>query len=337
LNVTAVGPTASSYLTVWPTGVTQPLASNLNFVAGETVANLVVVPLGSSGQVSIFNGSGSTNVVVDVAGWFGSVSAGSSAGEYVAGLNPTRIADTRSGSGQPYAGDTLAAGASLTVAGFSTAPSSSAAALALNVTVTNTQSSGYLTVYPAGTTRPLASNLNWTSGQTVAGRVLSETNSAGSFTLYNGSSGTVDIVVDESGWFTNSLGGGGGVFTPVTPDRLADTRSGSGEPDAGASPGPNDGDVPVAVAGVGNVPDESVEAAMLNVTVTNTASPGFLSAADDNNWSGGAPDWSDLNWLAGQTVPNSTLADVGFDGNVDIVNGSGGAAAVVVDVSGWFS
>ena len=39
LNVTAVAPTASSYMTVWPTGEPQPLASNLNFTPGQTVPN----------------------------------------------------------------------------------------------------------------------------------------------------------------------------------------------------------------------------------------------------------------------------------------------------------
>jgi hypothetical protein len=337
LNVTAVGPSASGYLTVWQTGVTQPLASNLNFAPGQTVANLVVVPLSTSGQVSIFNASGSTNVVVDVAGWFGPATGGSSAGEYVSAPSPTRIADTRSTSGEPYAGETLAAGGTLTVAGFSDAPQVSSNALALNVTVTDTSAGGYLTVYPAGTTRPVASNLNWTAGQTVAGRVLSQTDTTGSVTVYNGSSGTVDVIVDESGWFTASGASGGGLFTPVTPTRMADTRSGSGEPDAGSAPAPDDGDVAVNVAGVGNVPDEDVQAAMLNVTVTDTTASGFLSAADDDNWSGEAPSWSDLNWLAGQTVANSTVGDVGDDGAIDLVNGSTGSADVVVDVSGWFS
>jgi hypothetical protein len=70
LNVTVTQPTAAAYLTVYPAGVTRPLASNLNFVAGETVANVVVVPVGAGGQVSIFNSLGSTQVVVDVVGWF---------------------------------------------------------------------------------------------------------------------------------------------------------------------------------------------------------------------------------------------------------------------------
>ena len=71
INVTATGATAPTFLTVWPTGIARPLASNLNLAAGETVPNLVVVPVGTLGNVSIYNNTGSTHVVVDVVGWYG--------------------------------------------------------------------------------------------------------------------------------------------------------------------------------------------------------------------------------------------------------------------------
>src|SRR5262249_54214712 len=58
LNVTVTGATASSFLTVWPTGARQPTASNLNFVAGQTVPNLVEVGLSPNGQVTLFNAAG---------------------------------------------------------------------------------------------------------------------------------------------------------------------------------------------------------------------------------------------------------------------------------------
>ncbi len=70
LNVTVVDPTAASHLTVWPHGAAMPTASNLNFAAGATVPNLVMAKVGSQGQVSIANNTGSTHVVVDVVGWY---------------------------------------------------------------------------------------------------------------------------------------------------------------------------------------------------------------------------------------------------------------------------
>jgi hypothetical protein len=71
LNVTAVTPTTQSYLTVWPTGPGRPLASNLNYTAGQTVPNLVVVRVGLGGKISLYNHDGTVDLVADVAGWYG--------------------------------------------------------------------------------------------------------------------------------------------------------------------------------------------------------------------------------------------------------------------------
>jgi hypothetical protein len=71
LNVTVANPTAASDLVIWPDGATKPVASDLNFVPAQTVPNLVVVKLSSTGQMDIFNAFGSTNVIVDVVGWYG--------------------------------------------------------------------------------------------------------------------------------------------------------------------------------------------------------------------------------------------------------------------------
>jgi hypothetical protein len=70
LNVTVTNTTKPSFLTVWPDDATKPTASDLNWVAGETVPNLVVVKLGADGGVKIFNAAGSVDVVVDVSGWY---------------------------------------------------------------------------------------------------------------------------------------------------------------------------------------------------------------------------------------------------------------------------
>src|ERR1700674_5165185 len=71
LNVTVEGATQASDLVVYPDGTSWPLASDLNFVAGQTVPNLVIVKLSASGKIDIGNGRGSTSVIVDVVGWDG--------------------------------------------------------------------------------------------------------------------------------------------------------------------------------------------------------------------------------------------------------------------------
>ena len=70
LNVTVTAPTEAGFLTVYPAGEGRPLASNLNFVAGQTVPNLVTAKLGTGGHLSLYNATGNTSVIADVAGWF---------------------------------------------------------------------------------------------------------------------------------------------------------------------------------------------------------------------------------------------------------------------------
>ena len=70
LNVTAVDASASTYLTVWPSGITPPTASTLNVRQGRSLPNLVIVPVGADGSVSILNAFGSVDLVVDILGWF---------------------------------------------------------------------------------------------------------------------------------------------------------------------------------------------------------------------------------------------------------------------------
>lgn len=71
LNVTTVGPTANSFLVLWPEDVTRPLAANLNMAGGSTPTNNKVdVALSSSGQFRMFNKAGTTDVVIDVLGYF---------------------------------------------------------------------------------------------------------------------------------------------------------------------------------------------------------------------------------------------------------------------------
>ncbi len=70
LNVTVTQPTGGGYLTVFPNGVARPTASNLNFVAGQTVPNQVIAAVGTGGAINLFNYGGRTHVIVDLMGWY---------------------------------------------------------------------------------------------------------------------------------------------------------------------------------------------------------------------------------------------------------------------------
>ncbi len=325
LNVTVTQGTRAGVLTVYPAGLGSPPTSNLNWVKGETVPNLVTVPLSPGGAVGIVNRSaGAVDVVVDVEGYYAAPVSG--AGQYAA-LPPARILDTRYGTGGimgPIAGGQTIA---VQVTGRGGVPASGVAAVVLNVTVTQTTRSGFLTAYPVGVARPTASNVNWVKGETVANRVMVPVGTNGQVALYN-SYGDTQMVVDVSGYLTTQAVAAGtdGLFVPVAPHRLLDTRV------THQTLGPGQV-LTVPVAGQAGVPASGATAAVMNVTVTDTTTAGYLTV-----YPAGVPrpTASDINWVKGETVPNMAVPRLGSGGAIAVYN-SYGHTDVVIDVVGWFS
>lgn len=203
LNVTSTGATGNGHLRVYATGATLPLASNLNFTTGRNVANEVLVKPGTNNQVSIFNGShaGATHVVVDVIGYVagGTVSRGT-AGLQTA-VTPHRLLDTRYKIGTRTVAKVAARGTRVVrVVGVDGVPATASAAV---VTVTATDSSrvGFATVY-AGPTRPLTSILNFVVGIDIANMMITPISRNGTITIFNGSAGPTDLVIDISAYIT---------------------------------------------------------------------------------------------------------------------------------------
>jgi hypothetical protein len=162
------------------------------------------VKVGTGGSVSFYNGAGSVDVVADVGGWFtdGSTAA---TGSLFVGVTPARILDTRDGTGGvPIA--PLGSNATMvaSVAGHGGVPAMTAAtpptAVVLNVTVAGPTAASYLTTWPDGATKPLASDLNWVSGETVPNLVVVKLGSNGNIDLFNGVA-SVNVVIDVVGWY----------------------------------------------------------------------------------------------------------------------------------------
>ena len=194
--------------------------------------------------------------------------------------------------------------------------SPSAAAVALNVTVTETQAPGFVTVYPCGVQPPDASNLNYAAGQSIPNAVIAKIGSGGDICLYT--SAATHLVVDVNGWFAAGSG-----FGPLSPDRLLDTRLSTGLRGPGSV-------TEVMVAGRGGVPF-TASAVALNVTVTEPQAPGFVTVYPCGVQ---PPDASNLNFAAGQTIPNAVLAKLDGFGRVCLFNSA--PTQLIVDVNGWF-
>jgi alpha-tubulin suppressor-like RCC1 family protein len=312
LNVTVTAPTMPGYLTVWPCGRNQPMASNLNFVAGQTVPNAVVIGIGADGLVCV-RATAPLHLIIDVNGWW------PPDGGFTA-MTPVRAADTRNHDTAVPEG-VVAGGRVLQVPvaerfGIPWGVD----AVALNVTVTGPRGPGYVTVWPCGQARPLASNLNFVAGQTVPNAALSKVGSSGSVCLYT--SAATHLIVDVAGWFSAGSG-----FTGITPARAADTRNGSGVR-GGMVPAGQVLQVPVG--GRFGIPT-GAGAAALNVTVTGPTAGGYVTAYPCGQ---PRPLASNLNFAAGQTLPNAVLVKLGAAGAVCLYTSA--TTHVLVDVAGWF-
>jgi hypothetical protein len=338
INVTVTNTTSNSYLTVWPTGSGQPTASNLNWNAGQTVANLVTVGLGSNanlqppcntnGCINFLNAGGVTDLIVDLEGYF-TLTGASTAGELKA-MSPARITDTRPDSGLPNANGTLGPGATLNiqVAGAGGVPVTGASAVVFNATVTNTTAFSWLTCWPTGQSMPTASNLNWTAGVTRANRVTIPLGTSGMVSC-NNAGGKADLIIDVNAYYTDATLSGA-QFVADNPSRILDTRNGTGGFFGQVGAGQT-ADVAVTNVGFGGPPVNAI-AVVLNVTATNPTALSWLTVYPSLT---SEPVASDLNFLAGQTVPNMTVVMVGSDGKVAVTN-AGGSTDIIFDVVGYY-
>ncbi len=324
VNVTALRSTAGGYVTAWAGGASRPGTASLNFSTGRAVGNLVLVPVSPrDGSVNLYNGSeGTVQLVVDVSGYIRSGVA-SDPGAVVP-LPPARLLDTRSG----QAGGQLAARATrpLKVGGLGGVPRGAVAAV-LNVTALRSTAGGYVTAWAGGTSRPGTASLNFAAGQAVGNLVLAPVGKDGTVNLYNGSSGTLQLVVDVSGYVRSGTAATSGAVVPLAPARVLDTRSGQAGGQLTTRKTLN-----LAVTGHGGVPRTGVAAVVLNVTALRSSAGGYVTV-----WPSGKkqPGTASLNFATGQAVGNLVLAPVGAGGTINLYNGSTGTLQLVVDVSGY--
>ena len=200
LNITAVSPTGTGWVTAYPDNTTQPDASNLNLNPGSDRSNLAVVKVGSNGKIRLFVAEAGTHLIVDVFGYFKTTTG--SEGKTTT-INPTRIFDTRNGIGTTKAPMNAGQTRPVQVAGAFGIPSN-ATAVYLNVTSVNASAWGWLAVWPTGLPMPTSSNVNFPGGSIVPNMAIVQLGTNGTLQIYNdpGVSGTTssDVLIDVLGY-----------------------------------------------------------------------------------------------------------------------------------------
>jgi hypothetical protein len=243
------------------------------------------------------------------------------AGSFVP-LSPRRLVDTRDGGGAPLpAAATLEA----VVAGAVGVPAEGVVAVALTLTATEATARGFLTLWPAGQPRPVASVLNVAAGDTRANLAVTPLGAGGAVAVFT--QGGAHVVLDVVGyWLATGAPVAAGRFAGVDPVRVLDTRLGTGGP---AGPLPAGGSRTLDLAGLAPAGAAGVA---LSVTTTEVANPGFVTV-----WPAGEPLplASNLNAGAGGTRANLVLVPLGAGRAVSLFSSGGGH--LVADLVGWFT
>lgn len=234
-------------------------------------------------------------------------------------LSPARVFDSREEGGAFGPDETR----SVTVASRGGVPTTGASSVVLKAAVTQPSAHGYLTIFPTGTVRPLASSINFPPGTTVSNSIVAKLGPAGTVDVFN-VQGTTHVVLDVEGWFGVEGAGAGARYHPVVPSRIYDSRD-----TQAVGPGST---LTVAVGGLGGVPATAATAVVLNVAVTQPTAESYLTLFPTGTVRRFA---SSMNFGTGQTVSNKVVAQLGSGWQVDIFNAVG-STHVVIDVEGWF-
>ena len=296
LNVTAVGPDGPGYLALYPCDQPRPATSNVNYATGGATPNQVTVALSPAGEVCVYSLAAS-DVLLDVSGWWAPTGSGS----LFEAVVQDRVVDSRPGL-QP-AGSTL-------VVDLAGKVPANAVAVSLNVTTDQAAAPGYVTLYTCGESLPVVSNVNQVPG-TPRPNLATVKLSADTTVCAYVSSDTA-LIVDLVGAWTPASGLSG--LTPdPTPDRVYDSR------DAGS---------PVAAGTIRQVAADQNGTMFVNLTATNTSTPGFLAAFPCGE---GYSDTSNVNYGAVSSSSTAAIVDAS-QGGVCVY--SSATADVIVDVFG---
>jgi hypothetical protein len=315
LNFTVVPHGTLGYLTVWPTGLTQPVVSTLNSYDGRIKANAAIVPAGSGAAISAFV-TDTTDLIIDINGYF----VGDPTQLAFYPLTPCRVLDTRN-SAAPLGGPTMSTGQQrdFPVQSSTCNIPSTAQAYSLNMTVVPQHTLGYLTVWPTGGNRPIVSTLNSPTGAITANAAIVPAGSGGSISAFV--TDNTDLIADINGYFA-PLGPGGQSLYPVSPCRVLDTR---------ANGGGFVGQMYVSVTGAPCAIPVGAKAFVLNSTVIPQNTLGYLTL-----WPDGAnqPVVSTLNASDGAITSNMAIVPT-LNGFIDAFTTN--KTDLILDVFGYFA
>ncbi len=314
VNLTGIVHGGPTYLSAYPADQAWPGTSSLNLAKDQVHATFLMPKVSPDGSITVYNAAGSTDVVVDVVGYLST-----DEGQTYTSVTPTRVLDSRT-TGEEFANGTIR---SVQIAGQAGVPTDATAVVA-NLTMTGSTTQGLASVFPAGSTRPGTSTLNFEKGEVVTNRFLTGLTD-GKLSVYT-QVGRADVVIDVVGYVGGTSGSS---YYPLDPVRLLDTRKAVGVTTRTKVEGGST--ITVPFAGRGNIPGDATSV-VFTLTTTDVTRGGYVTA-----WSGSGPrpGVSDVNTWTAHDVPNLALVQLS-GGSLSLFN-AGGGIHLVGDAVGYLA
>ena len=333
LNIGALPHQALGFLTVWPAGVAQPVVGTLGSPTGQPVSNAALIPAGTGGAINLF-ANANTDVIIDINGYFAPANLSQALAFYA--ITPCRVADTLANSGfsGSFGGPFLSADVTRTLP-MPTSPCGlpdTAMAYSLDIDAFPHTDLGFLTTWPAGLPLPGVGTLGSPSGQPVSNAALVPAGTAGAIDLY--ANAATDVIVDSNGYFAAPGSANALFFYPLTPCRIADTRTvGSGLTGPFGPPtmiGGSTRSFPIPESSC-NVP-ATAQAYSLNIAMV---APGPVASL--TTWATGQPKPGTMTLGApkGGIVSDAAIVQAGTGGAIDIFVAA--TTDVIIDINGYFA
>lgn len=327
--------TTSSYLTAWPTGVTRPIVSNLQYTQDNAPrSNTAIVKVGANGSISIYNYTGTTNVTVELSGYYTSTASSSDVGGFVA-ITPTRIANsagTATGANVPQVQLPVGGYRDIQVAGVGPIGSSATSVFA-NVVVRDATTDGRIQTGPGGTTaiNNMYTMTYGTEGPYDSGIAI-KLNPSGSMRITNMLGAPVTFKIDVQGYFSGSPTEGSS-FTAVSPAWIYGTSGG-----VALQPGEYR---EIPVLGYGNIPNLGVGAVAVTLTARQWSNTGTVTVYNaDEIWPKTTTvsfDGDASSAASGNGITSTAMVQTSHQGTVMLHNTSAGSVGITMISQGWYS
>lgn len=324
MNITAVRPSGTGYVTAYPCDADRPQASSLNYSTGQNLGNEIIARVSAAGTVCLYT-FGEIDMTADAVGYV-------PANSPYRPQTPARLMDTRIGA-QTIDGDFSSDGVRpadtqfvLRVTGRNGVPAGAAAAV-VNITAVNPQGSGFVTAHPCEDERPVTSALNYVGGVTRGNEIVAKLSPNGELCLYN--SAATHLTVDIVGWLPVAAS-----FTPVAPGRFVDSRAGQTTVDGrleGFGALAAGDSLRIKIAGRDAVPNEAT-AAVINIAAIRPAATGYFTVW---NCEGDPPLASSLNYVSGVNGSSEIIAGLNDIGELCVFTPT--TTDLAIDVVGFAS